>query len=101
MSKKALIISVILSALIWLFILFSISLFLFHWRTANEPGVQVNPGLLRASFIFFGTGAAGTITINSLFIKFREKKFWIAWVANIAVSIAYAPAMLLTLIMMS
>ena len=92
--------AVIFSALSWFFILFSISLFLFHWRTANEPGVQAYPGLLRASYIFFGTGTAGTIAINSLFIKFREKKFWIAWIANIAVSIAYAPAMLLTLIMM-
>jgi len=38
--------------------------------------------------------------ITGLFIKFREKKFWIAWIANIAVSIAYFPAMLLTLILM-
>lgn len=101
MKKKALVILVIFSAIFWLSILVSISLFLFYWRTVNEPGILTVPvKLLRAHKLLFWSGIAGTLSINILFIIYREKRAWIAWIANLAASIIYAPFMILTLIMM-
>ncbi|MDZ7837545.1 MAG: hypothetical protein U5N58_06120 [Actinomycetota bacterium] len=78
----------------------SVSLSLFYWRIANEPGVAEPLGLLWASGLTLVTGLMGTVTVNILFIRHKERRAWIAWVLNVVVSICYLPLLILTLVMM-
>jgi len=100
MKKKLRITLTVLSPVFWLLIHIAISLSLFYWRISNEPGVAGPQGLLWSCFIVFTPGLIGTVAANAMFIKYREKRAWVAWVLNAAISILYAPVMFLTLLMM-
>lgn len=100
MSSRLRISLTVLSPVFWLLIHISISLFLFYWRISNEPGITDPSGFLWSYRIISFLGLTGTLAVNAVFIKYREKKVWITWVLNAAVSIFYAPVMFLTLLMM-
>jgi len=63
-------------------------------------GAAESSGLLWSGIAVFFTGFIGTVAANALFIKYRERRTWIAWVLNMVISILYAPVMFLTLLMM-
>ncbi|MDD3777158.1 MAG: hypothetical protein PHN32_06085 [Actinomycetota bacterium] len=100
MNRKLLITLIILSPFCWLLLLLSISLFLFYLRIALEPGATSPLPYLLSSIIAACLGIVGTVAINTFFIKLGEGKAWIAWVFNIAVTIAYLPVAALTLVLM-
>lgn len=102
MRKRLLITLVILSPIFWFAMHLAFSLFLFYWRITLEPGAMVDTKKLLLSHpILFLLGSAGTITINVLFIAYKEKRAWIAWVVNIIASILYVPFLILTILMMA
>jgi len=101
MSKKLLTVLVILSAILWFLILSSISLFLSYWRISNEPGAAAPIDLLWAHRIMFWTSLMGTAAVNLKFIKYKEKKIWIAWIFNLVVTLLYIPFLLFTLLLMT
>jgi hypothetical protein len=102
MRKRLLIILVILSPIFWFAMHLSFSLFLFYWRIILEPGAIVDTkGLLLSHPLLFLFGLAGTITINVLFLTHKEKRAWMAWVANSIASILYIPFLILTVLMMA
>ncbi|MBN1298553.1 MAG: hypothetical protein JW997_02585 [Actinobacteria bacterium] len=100
MSRKLLIMLSILSALCWFLLLFSLSLFMFYWRIVNEPGAGSAVKILIAACLLIASGFAGTVAVNAIFIKFKEKRAWIAWAANLGATVIYLPAFVLTLLMM-
>ena len=99
MGKKLRITLTVLSPVCWFLLLASFSLFLFYWRIANEPGVPEPIKYFWAFIIVLIIGLLGIVSINILYIVFKEKKAWIAWVLNLAVTILYTPFGILTLLM--
>lgn len=100
MPKFIQIICYILSSLFWFTFLLSISLSMFHWRVANEPGAKDVPELKTAAILCFFIGLSGTAVLNYLFIKNDAKKIKYLWIANALATLIYAPLFLLSLLMM-
>ena len=99
MNKKLRIAFIILSPICWFLLHASVSLFLFYWRIANEPGVSEPANYFWTFIIIFIIGFCGTLIINIFYIVFKEKRAWIAWVLNFTVTILYVPLGILTLLM--
>ncbi|MCP4538031.1 MAG: hypothetical protein GY832_12885 [Chloroflexi bacterium] len=70
--KEAL--SAFLLAVGWMFVLFSIAVYLLFWRVDNEPGATPVPGLLVMAILLLSTGAL-SIIINTVYLI--VKKSWV------------------------
>jgi hypothetical protein len=90
----------IVSPFFWFSLLLSLSLTMFYWRVANEPGAKDTPELTTAAILCFFIGLVGTVVLNYLFMKKNRNGLTYLWIANAIATLIYIPVFLLTLLMM-
>ena len=96
------ILSALLLALGWAFVLLSIAVFLLFWRVDNEPGAGSATGLLAAAIAMLSLGGLSSIA-NSIYLI--VKKAWIVLAVTAAVcvvilvgAISLSPILLLLMV---
>ncbi len=79
------ILSALLLAVGWAFVLLSVAVYLLFWRVDNEPGAAPVPGLLIPAIVLFSTGTLSTVA-NTIYLI--VKKSWIIMVITGVVCLA-------------